>query len=63
MKNIAIIGSGSWGCALAIYLANNGNSVKIWSFNEDEKNVINNEKNAFSYQMQSYLTTFFVRQI
>lgn len=44
MKDIAIIGSGSWGCALAIYLANNGNNVKIWSFSEDEKNIINNEK-------------------
>ncbi len=44
MKNFAIIGSGSWGCALAIYLATNGNSVKIWSFNEEEKNAINNEK-------------------
>ena len=44
MKKIAIIGSGSWGSALGIYLANNGNSVKMWSFNEDEKNIINNEK-------------------
>lgn len=44
MKKIAIIGSGSWGSALGIYLANNGNSVKIWSFSEDEKNLINNER-------------------
>lgn len=44
MKKIAIIGSGSWGAALGIYLANNGNEVKLWSFNEDEKNMINNEK-------------------
>lgn len=44
MKKIAIIGSGSWGSALGIYLANNGNKVKIWSFSEDEKNMINNEK-------------------
>ena len=42
MKKIAIIGSGSWGAALGIYLAQNGNKVKIWSFNEDEKNMINN---------------------
>ncbi len=44
MKKIAIIGSGSWGSALGIYLANNGNPVKIWSFSEEEKNKINNER-------------------
>lgn len=44
MKKFAIIGSGSWGAALGIYLANNGNEVKIWSFSEDEKNLINNGK-------------------
>ncbi len=42
MKNIAIIGSGSWGVALAIHLANLGNNIKIWSFAEDEANLINN---------------------
>ena len=44
MKNIAIIGSGSWGVALAIHLANNGNNVKLWSFDESESNLINNER-------------------
>ncbi len=44
MKKIAIIGSGSWGSALGIYLAKNGNEVKIWSFNEEEKRIINEEK-------------------
>ncbi len=44
MKKIAIIGSGSWGVALGIYLAQNGNEVKIWSFNEQEKDMINNER-------------------
>ena len=44
MKNIAIIGSGSWGVALATYLSGNGNMVKIWSFNEEEKRMINEEK-------------------
>ena len=34
MKKIAIIGSGSWGVALGIYLAKLGNNVKIWSFYE-----------------------------
>lgn len=44
MKKIAIIGSGSWGVALATYLANVGNQVKIWSFSEEERDLINNKK-------------------
>lgn len=44
MKNISIIGSGSWGVALATHLAKLGNKVKIWSFAEEEANLINNEK-------------------
>ena len=44
MKKVAIIGSGSWGVALAIHLAKLGNEIKIWSFSEEEKNIINNEK-------------------
>ena len=44
MKNICIIGSGSWGCALAIHSAKIGHNVKIWSFTEEETNIINNEK-------------------
>ncbi len=44
MKNICIIGSGSWGSALAINLAQKGHNIKIWSFSEEEKNLINNEK-------------------
>lgn len=44
MKNIAIIGSGSWGVALGIHLAKMGNNIKIWSFMEEEKDLINNER-------------------
>ncbi len=43
MKNIAIIGSGSWGVALAIHSAKMGHKVKLWSFMEDEKELINTE--------------------
>ena len=43
MKNISIIGSGSWGAALAIHAANLGNKVRLWSFSEGGKNLINNE--------------------
>lgn len=44
MKKIAIIGSGSWGCALAIHLAKIGHVVKIWSFLKEEADLINNER-------------------
>ncbi|MBS3166048.1 NAD(P)-dependent glycerol-3-phosphate dehydrogenase [Candidatus Woesearchaeota archaeon] len=32
--NISILGGGSWGTALAVHLAGNGHSVKIWEFVE-----------------------------
>ncbi len=44
MSKIAIIGSGSWGVALATHLARCGNEIKIWSFSEEEKNLINQER-------------------
>lgn len=44
MKNITIIGSGSWGVALGMHLASLGNNIKIWSFAEEEADLINNEK-------------------
>lgn len=44
MKTIAIIGSGSWGMALGIHLANIGNNVKIWSFLQEEADIINIER-------------------
>ena len=44
MKKISIVGSGSWGVALGIYLAGQGHKVKIWSFSEEERDLINNEK-------------------
>lgn len=44
MRKIAVIGSGSWGIALSVYLASQGNKVNVWSFSEEEINLINNEK-------------------
>lgn len=44
MRNIAIIGSGSWGVAIAIHLAKLGHNVRIWSFAQDECDLINNER-------------------
>lgn len=44
MKNISIIGSGSWGVALAIHMAKLGHNIKIWSFLKEESDLINNYK-------------------
>lgn len=44
MKNVSIIGSGSWGVALAMHMAKLGHNVKIWSFLKEEADLINNEK-------------------
>lgn len=44
MSNVAIVGSGSWGMAIAIHLAKLGNNVKVWSFLQEEADLINNEK-------------------
>lgn len=44
MKKIAVIGSGSWGVALSIHLANRGHDLNIWSFSEEEAKLINEER-------------------
>lgn len=44
MKNIAIIGTGSWGTAIAIHLAKMGHSIKMWSYEQEEIDLINKEK-------------------
>lgn len=44
MKKVAVIGTGSWGVALATHLAKLGNEVKMWSFSEEEAQLINEER-------------------
>lgn len=44
MKNISIIGSGSWGVALSLLLHRNGHNVKIWSYSEEEAKIINEDR-------------------
>lgn len=44
MENITIIGSGSWGVALGVYLANLGHNIQMWSFDKNENDEINNQK-------------------
>ena len=44
MKNIAILGSGGWGVALSLVLHRNGHKVKLWSYSEEERNLITTER-------------------
>ena len=43
-RKVCIIGSGSWGSALAIHAANMGHDVVLWSFSQDEADMINKER-------------------
>ena len=49
MKTVAVIGSGSWGTALAVQLKRAGNNVILWSFKEEEAQAIllNGENKEF----------------
>ncbi len=44
MKQIAVVGSGSWGCALAILLAEKGYRVRLWSFFPEESKALAKER-------------------
>ena len=45
-KKIAVIGSGGWGTALAILLADKGYDIKLWSyFKEESENLKNDREN------------------
>ncbi len=43
MANVALIGAGSWGSALAQLLAKNGNNVTVWALEPEVVEGINNE--------------------
>src|SRR5215213_10343486 len=49
MKQIAIIGAGSWGTALAVVAARAGHSVRLWSRNTAVVNSINEQRVNASY--------------
>ncbi len=42
--NIAVIGSGSWGCAIAAILAEKGNSVRLWSYFAEESESLKRDR-------------------
>ncbi len=39
-KNIAVVGSGSWGTAMAVHLAKIGHSIDLWSWKKEECEAI-----------------------
>ncbi len=41
---IAVIGSGSWGCAAAILLAKKGYDVYLWSWQQEETDRLNRDR-------------------
>ena len=47
MKKVAVIGSGSYGCALSNIMCNNQNEVKIWSYSQYEKESINENHRCY----------------
>lgn len=42
--NISVIGSGTWGCALASILKDKGNDVTLWSYFKEESEILKNTK-------------------
>jgi glycerol-3-phosphate dehydrogenase (NAD(P)+) len=49
MKQIAVVGAGSWGTALAIVAARAGHSIRLWSRNVEVVSSINQQRVNSSY--------------
>ncbi|MDS1030685.1 NAD(P)H-dependent glycerol-3-phosphate dehydrogenase [Bacillota bacterium LX-D] len=41
MKNICVLGAGSWGTALAVHLAKKGLLVRLWSIDKEQVDIMN----------------------
>jgi len=48
-RSVAVIGGGSWGTALAMVLANNGNYVEIYTRRENQRDEINKQHTNQKY--------------
>lgn len=43
-KNIAVVGSGSWGTAMAVHLAKMGHNVDLWSWKKEESEALKSDR-------------------
>ncbi len=44
IKNIAVVGSGSWGTAISVLLERNGHNVTLWSWRQEESDALRSNK-------------------
>jgi glycerol-3-phosphate dehydrogenase (NAD(P)+) len=52
MSKVAILGTGSWACALGFVLLSNGNEVLFWGRNEQQVELINKKKSYHLKELQ-----------
>lgn len=55
MEKVVILGSGSWGTALAVCLANNGKCVSLWCRNEDQAEKLKTQRENAKYLPEVHL--------
>ncbi len=46
MSKVSVLGAGTWGCAIAILLANSGHDVTIWTKIEAEARMLNDNRKS-----------------
>jgi glycerol-3-phosphate dehydrogenase (NAD(P)+) len=46
---VGFIGAGSWGTTLAVYLAENGHDVRLWSHGEEQRHRLRSERENVTY--------------
>ncbi|MBQ4146045.1 MAG: NAD(P)-binding domain-containing protein, partial [Clostridia bacterium] len=44
MARVSVIGSGSWGTAIAIMLAENGHDITLWSYFQEESEALSKNR-------------------
>ncbi len=44
MENVAVLGSGGWGTAISVLLANKGYNVKLWSYFKEEAETLEKDR-------------------
>lgn len=57
MEKVTVLGAGSWGTALAVVLAENGNNTLLWTHREDQASEINNNHTNKKYLPETVLPT------